>query len=841
MRSPFSRVLFFVLAVRLCAPAQEFRGDISGTVTDRKTQEPLPAVNIQLIELPSVGAVSDQSGAFYLRSVPVGTYSLKATIIGYEGVIITNVVVTTGRSTKVSVRLAEQAVEVGDVNVRADYFDRGGQLSPLSVNSYDRADVKRQPGSAMDIQRVIQNLPGVASSTDNINELIVRGGAPYENLTILEGMEIPSINHYPNQFNSAGPINMINIDLVEDVQFSSGGFPAQYGDKISSVMDISIREGDRNRSFASNTGFNMAGIGTLMEGRLGDGRGSWILSARQSLLEFIDKVVGMSALSLTAVPKYWDTQGKAVYDLSPSHKLILNGMFGDSRIDLAGDPKEKNARYANRTDSTSVQDVSVHSQQSVLGASLKTLWGKEGYSIATVYAVGNQYHVSAWDKFTRRVYGPSGDVLDYATLTSREVFMNRSDEAYVAAKYEAYLQLPPRHELSAGTQIQTSNHWTNRATFASDTARYDLNHDGTFDTGPVALPDGNIINDMKFGDASKMFAYVSDRMALTPRLHLTGGLRYDYFTYSKQGQFSPRVSLAYELFPPATTVAIAAGNYFQTQPFPYYADRRNIGYNRALPNARAMHVVASIQHILPDGIKMSLEGYYKRFRDIAVSEQFIYSADPTFRSDVVRAVGERRSYGLELFIQKKQVTDYYGTVSVSLSRTEDFDPRIPPLVTTYPSQYDYPVILSIVGGTILKGARSWLNDMPFFIKYPSFILPISDEMELSARYRYQTGGPYTPRIFTPYVQKREGGVKWSPGAWIDSPDIDSARYPDYRRLDLQWISRFYLQSWNINVYIALQNVLNTKNVFYYIYRSDGTIETAYQFTFFPVGGIEIEF
>lgn len=159
------------------------------------------------------------------------------------------------------------------MTVSATYFNRNSELSLLSVNDYDRAEVKRQPGSVQDVQRVVQNLPGVASSNDNVNELIVRGGAPSENLTVMEGMEIPSINHYPNEFNSAGPINMINIDLVEDVQFSAGGFPAQYGDKMSSVMDITIREGDRNKDFASNTGFNMAGIGTLMEGRLDDGKG----------------------------------------------------------------------------------------------------------------------------------------------------------------------------------------------------------------------------------------------------------------------------------------------------------------------------------------------------------------------------------------------------------------------------------------------------------------------------------------------------------------------------------------------------------------------------------------
>jgi hypothetical protein len=84
-------------------------------------------------------------------------------------------------------------------------------------------------------------------------------------------------------------------------------------------------------------------------------------------------------------------------------------------------------------------------------------------------------------------------------------------------------------------------------------------------------------------------------------------------------------------------------------------------------------------------------------------------------------------------------------------------------------------------------------------------------------------------------------MKWSKGAWVASDRINSESFPNYSRLDIQWISRFYMRNWNINVYIALQNVFNTKNVFYYEYRSDGTREAVYQFAFFPVGGIEIEF
>jgi hypothetical protein len=420
------------------------------------------------------------------------------------------------------------------------------------------------------------------------------------------------------------------------------------------------------------------------------------------------------------------------------------------------------------------------------------------------------------------------------------VFNNHSNEQYIALKYNVFYQIHPQHDLSLGAQIQTSSSWKNVAHIYPDTMRFYVPQNGTW-TDPIVSSGGIINNNLSFGGANKMFAYLSDKYTVLPRLSLTFGLRYDYFGFSKQGQISPRANIAYEIIPLVTTISLAAGEYWQSQPFPYYSDPQNLWINKELPNAKANHIVLGLQHILDEGVKLSVEAYYKHFQNIVVSEQFVYSAIDTFRSDRNLAIGERESYGVEFFLQKKQVTNYYGTISVSLSKTEDVDPRNPKLVDRYPSEYDYPVILNFVGGKIVKGVRSWLNDQPFFIKYPLYILPLSDEMEISARYRYQTGGPYTPNDFTLFKQQRLGGLIWSQGAWEASNRINSERYPDYSRVDIQWISRFYMQNWNINVYIALMNLFNTKNVFYYEYRSDGTRETVYQFAFFPVGGVEIEF
>lgn len=131
--------------------------------------------------------------------------------------------------------------------------------------------------------------------------------------------------------------------------------------------------------------------------------------------------------------------------------------------------------------------------------------------------------------------------------------------------------------------------------------------------------------------------------------------------------------------------------------------------------------------------------------------------------------------------------------------------------------------------------------MPFYLKYPSYILPISNDMEISATWRYATGTPYTPQVYVTTEQHREGATKWSSGSWDAADNINSARYPDYRRVDFEFSSRFNFQSWNLVVLVSVQNVYNRKNIAYYQCNSDGTRENVYQFALLPVVGIEAEF
>jgi hypothetical protein len=829
--------------------AQESRqlGSIQGQLINGTTNQPLIGANIVIVERPSFGAAVDLDGNFLINNVPVGEYSLRATMIGYQQAVLTNVVVSTGRASKVKMRMNEEAVQVGAVEVKADYFSSEGSISPVSTIGLNGAEVKRSPGSAQDMQRIVQNLPSVANSNDQNNELIVRGGAPDENLTVMDHIEIPTTNHYPNQFNSGGPINMVNVDLIEDIRFSTGGFPASYGDKLSSVMDISLREGDRERSFAGSGLAHFAGAGGVFEGSFASGKGTWIISGRQSFLETLDQIVGISALGITAIPKYYDLQTKVTYELSSTQKLIVNGIYGDDKIMIEGEPDGVNTQKKGIHDSTGVENVDVVTRQFAAGVTLRSLYGADGYSLFSLYALGNNYDVNVTEDFMDRVYDAAGVVTSFRKLSSSPVFINKAQERLIGAKFDILYHLNAENELMAGGQVLTTGRFDNDVFFNSDTLRFDLDRNGTFEIPQSTFQNGRVKKSLSFGEEFKVGVYLSDRIAFTDKLSATVGMRYDHFTYSRKGNLSPRVNVSYEVYPLTTRINFAYGEYYQTLSFPSYGDNSGTEKNRSLDNSHARHFVFGIEHILDEGLKGTLEAYYKSYDHLPVEEEFIRSADRTFRSDRMLSIGKRYSRGIELFLQQKQVENFYGTVSLSYSVTRTQDPRLdlPGFRAVnqgeYPYDYDFPFLMTLVGGQVVHDVRSWLDASPFYLKYPTMLLPLSNDMEFSVRFRYSTGKSYSLREFTPYIQRREGGVTWSGGSWYPSPSVNSERFPDYHRLDVQWLSRWHNEGYNIVMVVALQNVYNRANVAGYQYVSDGTKNTIYQFSFFPVVGASVEF
>ena len=831
-----SRDYVSVAALLLLSFCEAFSqsGTITGYVADSKTGEPLAGVNVIVNELKGVGASTDLKGRFKILA-PVGSYSIKASLMGYQPVVKTDVIATAGGENHIVVRLSESPVELGQVMVTPDYFEKAAVENNLGTVVLGSEEVKRSPGSAQDFQRILQAMAGVSFTTDQTNELLVRGGAPDENLTVLDHMEIHSTNHYPNQYNSGGPINMINVELIEDVQFSTGGFVSKYGDKCSSVMTITTREGSRESLLRGNLNLSMAGYGAILEGRINGDAGSWLISARNS---YVDLVAG--SFGLTAIPKYYDLQSKVVYDLSPVHKLSFSGIYGHDLIYIEGDPGTVNMLLAGGTDTVDVYNVDVRQHQYAAGMTLESKWSEKFVSFVTIS--DNNYNSGTYvtGDFTERNYNAGGKVANTNLLNRRGVYREDSDNGETAVNSEFIWNANRVNEVSFGGAMKFI-HFKSVESAGADVARYDLNSDGIFDA-TVSLAPVSLDYDFQFPEQFKAYTYMNDRIrSLNGRLVLNLGLRYDYMSYSGNGDVSPRLSATYYTLPGQMGVNLSYGKYFQTPSLPYFGDRYQSEINRYLVSSEADHYVAGVEYLPATGMKIDVEGYYKRYSRLPVSEAFVHFFDRTFRSEKILNVGREDVYGIDVFVQQKLVRDLYGTIAISRMFSKFYDPRMGMEGRSFTSDYDFPYVATVIAGKRFANLRSGLNRMPFYLKYPSYILPFSDDMEISLRYRCARGKPYTPEVFLTSEQHRVGDAKWSSGWWVATDRINSVRYPDYQRLDVAFSSRFNFTTWTLVMYLSVQNLLNRRNVAYYQYNSDGTVETVYQFALLPVVGMEVEF
>ncbi|MEW6195766.1 MAG: carboxypeptidase-like regulatory domain-containing protein [Bacteroidota bacterium] len=805
---------------------------ISGKIEDATNGETLIGVNIIVNEIDGLGTATDIDGKFKLQIEP-GSYSLKISYIGYNSIVKTDVVVLAGKETFLNIKLTPSAIQIDETVVRADYFDKSLQTNNLATVMLSPEEIRRSPGSIQDFQRILQGIAGVSFSDDKNNELLVRGGSPNENLTVIDEMELHSTNHFPNEFNSGGPINMINVDLIENIQFSTGGFISKYGDKLSSVMQITTREGTRSSYFSGNANLSIAGFGGIFEGKINDGKGSWVISARKSYINLISGAVG-----LTAVPYYYDFQFKVAYDLSSKHKLSWSGIYGNDKILIEGESDQQDLTKIGVTDSVGIERVDVKLYQYATGVTLKSIWEKNLYSMTTLYYNNYFKNVTVDENFTERVYDNEGKLASNSIINKRNLYDDTHHNSTMALKSEWYWNLDNTNELNLGGSVATGD-FIQTLYLTGNEARYFINGQWS----PVIIvPESNLEYNIKLFDNYKYYAFINDKIKLfNNRLILNAGLRYDYFSYSNKGNVSPRFSGSYFIIPGQTSFNFAYGEYYQTQSYPTYGDREKSGINRYLKNSHSRHLIAGIEHVIDDGLKVNLEAYHKSYDDIPVSEEFIHFTDRTFRSNRNINIGTQTINGIDLLIQQKLVKDYFGTISYSRMWTKYNDPRIGYEGRTLVSEYDFPHVFNLVVGKRFQGMRTELDKSFFLIKYLSYILPFSDDMEISFRWRYASGQPYTERYWTESEQYYEGETRWSKGNWRPVDQINNARFPDYHRLDIAFNSRFNFDNWSIAIFLSIQNLYNRKNIAGYQYNSDGTVTTVYQFAFLPVVGIDVRF
>jgi outer membrane receptor protein involved in Fe transport len=783
-------IVLMILALNLgqLFPAAKVSGSIRGKILDKRTLQPLPGTNIILPGL-NRGSASDTSGYYLIRDLNPGSYQLEYHFLGYNTVLKGNVIVNPNRTTVLDIEMEENILQSDAVTVAGSYFEKAKE-AVVSSQTMDFEEIRRSPGDILDIQRTMQALPSVVAGSDQINELIVRGGVPGENLFILDNIEIPNPNHFGHQGMNGGPINMLNSYMIRKVDFYAGAFSAKYGDKASSVMDISLRNGSTERLRAEGS-INMAGAGILIEGPAGFSNGSYLFSARKSYLDLI-----LSQVGLTAIPRYYNLQGKMTLNLNKQNTLLINGVYGSDEIEVDDDSEVEDEK------------VKEHNAQVIGGATLRTFWNNHLYSKVTFSSVQNLYDTGVQDKSN----------MNY-------LYRNNSLEGEYTAKTDMVYHFNDHLEFIFGGSFK----------------RADFNHDiySSADTlfwyRPGSSQPDSVFKtypDYSVKDRIKMYkgaAYGQISFIMFQRLKTTLGLRYDYCEYNTFSSWSPRLGLSYYLTT-KTLVNLAYGKHFQT---PAYIEFTGNPLNKELHNKYTEHYVIGLEHLLREDTRITLEAYHKSYYAIPISRS-VTTADPydSYAGQLVNR-GKGFSCGIELYIQKKLTKGFSGMISYTHSLARAKDPRFG---MEYSWDFDFRNVVTLIGGYKYPFYKqSWYRNIRrkfWFALLSLFPLFPSDEYELSMKFNYIGGRPYTQRVY--YPEHR---------IWIVAPDqeFNTQRYPYYQRLDLRIDRRFIFNNWNLVFFLDFINLLGKDNVWGYSYKDDGTYESVLQFQTLPILGITLEF
>lgn len=241
-------------------------GTITGTVKDAKTGEPLIGATV-ILEGTNLGSATNADGRFVINNIPTKTYNIKASFVGFIDQTKFNVVVRSEGNIDLNFELQEQVNELNEINITPNPFSKE-QTTPLSIQKFSQEEIASYPGGNNDIAKVVQSLPGVSRSVGGFrNDVIIRGGAPNENVYYLDGIPIPNINHFSTQGSAGGPVGLLNVSFFEGVSLTASSFDSKYENVLSGVLQFNQRNGN-DREFVGNLRLGSSEAALTVEGPL---------------------------------------------------------------------------------------------------------------------------------------------------------------------------------------------------------------------------------------------------------------------------------------------------------------------------------------------------------------------------------------------------------------------------------------------------------------------------------------------------------------------------------------------------------------------------------------------
>ncbi len=730
-------------------------GVISGVVKDKKSELPVIGASIT-IEGTTLGAVADTDGKFTIREIPTQSYNVKVQALGYETKLIYNVVVSSGNEQLLSVDMeGAGATQLSEVVIKKNPYTHNAE-TPLSIVNLSAQEIKSNPGGNFDISRVIQAFPGVGGTSGSVggyrNDLIIRGGAPNENVYYLDGIEIPVINHFATQGSAGGPTGILNISFIGDVNLYTSAFPAQYDNPLSGILQLKSRDANPDKvQYNFRTSATEAAVSA--DGPVND-KVSFEVSARRSYLQLL-----FQALQLPIQPSYWDFQYKVNYKIN---KKLTFYTLGVGAID--------HFSFLTPNNLTPENEYILHSNP------LIKQWSyTNGYGLKKLVANGS-----------------------WALTFSRSMLINQLDKYTDNQNPGAATELMRIHSTEAQNILRfQANKYVGKWSYSYGAmAQYDEYTNDFYDQLTNAVTDSNgtvtrpatIVKSKTNLGFVKYGAFAQFAVKLwQDKLTLSLGIRTDGNTFTTGGnnvgnQVSPRFAASYKIIEPLRFNA-SVGRYYKMPAYTLlgYTDSAGNYVNKNEPYIRCDHYVAGFEYLPKwQGSRVTLEGFYKQYHNYPVSlADGVSLANEggdfnVLGDEPVSATGLGKSYGLELQLQQKLTKNFFVILAYTLYKSEFTNLN----GLYYPASWDNGNLVSFIGG--YKFRRN---------------------IELGIKFRYQGGAPYSP--FNMAASQANYTVLGT--GVIDYSKFNSQRLASFNSMDIRIDKKWNFHKWSLDVYCDMTN------------------------------------
>jgi len=756
---------------------QNFTQNMRGTIIDKQSEAPLPGVQVSIVGTdPAIGTITDVNGNFVLKNIPVGRVVMQAKFIGYQTAFVPNLELTSGKELVVNLSLEESTtmLEAVEVKAKEDKTETINKMSTVSGRTMSIEEAGKFAGTLNDPARMAQNYAGVSGVSDDRNDIIIRGNSPLGVLWRMEGIDIPSPNHFSSLGTTGGPVSMLNINNLSNSDFFTSAWSANYGNALSGVFDLRLRNGNNaKREHLAQVGFNGFEFGT--EGYFSKkSRASYLFNYRYSTLGVIS-ALGIDLGVGEAVPQYQDLTFKMNFPTKKAGRFTLWGIGGVSYIEF---------EPSSELDSTNLysdagEQSRFDSKTGVLGASHKYFFNKNTFSeLILAYS-----------------YSSTGGFIDTISETGARFNTTGFDRNQIKASANYKIN----HKINAKNTVAVGFIAENFATDILDTV--------------YAFNDYRTISDNE-GSANLLQTYINYQHKFSQKLIFNGGLHSQHFQLTNSNVIEPRLGLKYNINP-RHTLSVGAGMHSQMQPITVYFIEETINDQVTLPNqsldfSQSIHNVLGYDLRISENMRLKTEVYFQYLYNVPVDSfpssfsmlnqgaDFVLPSGSGYVNE-----GTGTNYGVEITFEQFLNKGFYFLFTTSL-----FDSKFK--------------------GSDGVERNTAFNGNYIFNALAGKEIQISEKLTLGFDLKSTLAGG---RRFTPIDLEASNLI----GREVRRTDeLFEGQHPNFFRFDFKTTVKLNgkrtTQKWSVD----LQNLTGQQNVFQEGYNSaTGNIGYVYQRGFFP--------